>query len=125
MNYESRMDSFAFERSADIAQQRTQPECAILDELVRVLVQHPGGLRRWSVMRTIRIERERKSRDIPQKFEDEIERAFRRACATTDNPQAAPADALFFKPREKAGEVWAVFPDRAKAWLETGVSQRN
>jgi hypothetical protein len=84
---------------------------AILQELIKVLAPHPGGLRRWSIMRAIRKERENASRDIPQKFEDEIERTFRRFCADADNFKTracAPEEALFYRPKEKAGEVWAL-----------------
>jgi hypothetical protein len=41
-------------------------------ELVAVLAPHPGGLRRWSVMRAIRKNREAASRDIPLKLEADI-----------------------------------------------------
>jgi hypothetical protein len=106
-------------RRHDIAR-RTWTDPSIVTELINLLSRHPQGLRRWSVMRALRSERERHARDVPQKFEDAIERAFRRFCA--DQPESKTrgmnaADALFFRPLEKAGEVWAVYPDRAKAWL--------
>jgi len=89
-------------------------------DLITTLSQHPGGLRRWSVMRAIRRARENAQCDIPLKFEDEIERAFRKFCASDDfanAPTATATDALFFRPKDKAGEVWAVIPERANAWL--------
>jgi len=49
-----------------------------LAELIKVLAPHPGGLRRWSVMRGIRKDRESAVRDIPQKFEDDVERTLPR-----------------------------------------------
>jgi hypothetical protein len=93
---------------------------AILSELIKVLSPHPSGLRRWSVMRAIRKEREAASRDIPQKFEDEIERTFRRYCAESENAKTrncAPENELFYRPKDKAGEVWAVIPGRAETLL--------
>ena len=90
-------------------------------ELIKVLAPHPGGLRRWSVMRGIRKDRESAVRDIPQKFEDDVERTFRRFCANAGDAKAgtcAAKDAFFYRPKERAGEVWAIFPDRAKAWLD-------
>jgi hypothetical protein len=89
-------------------------------EIIKVLARHPHGLRRWSVMRAIRENRHRASQDIPQKLEADVERAFRRFCAGTDANKGSDYSALFFKPEEKAGEVWAVDPDRVRAWLERG-----
>ncbi|MBI1329409.1 MAG: hypothetical protein GC166_05845 [Alphaproteobacteria bacterium] len=116
MAFDNQAAAVSFEQAAEIAMRRTPADRAILDELVRVLAANPNGLRRWSVMRAIRKERDRTGREVPQKFEDEIERTFRRFCAVGDveKPDAEidPA-ALFFKPREKAGEVWALLPGRA------------
>ncbi|MEI9988396.1 MAG: hypothetical protein WDM86_00010 [Rhizomicrobium sp.] len=89
----------------------SRSERVTLDELVEVLSARPGGLRRWSVMRAIRASRTRRGRDIPQKFEDEVERAFRRHCADSAEMRSAPPGrVLFYRPKETAGEVWAVLP---------------
>jgi hypothetical protein len=115
-----RVDPLEPERGDDMAARKLRADQPILFELIKVLAPHPGGLRRWSVMRAIRNDRERASRDISQKFEDEVERTFRRFCADADDAKTRTCDAteaLFYRPREKAGEVWAIFPDRAKAWL--------
>ncbi len=96
---------------------RSDPSCVA--ELIDVLSQYPGGLRRWSVMRAIRRARENAQRDVPLKLEDEIERAFRKFCADGEfakAPDDVATSVLFFRLREKAGEVWAVIPDHAKAW---------
>lgn len=90
----------------------------ILNELIDVLKPHPRGLRRWSVMKAMRDNRKRNSRDIPHKFEDDIERVFRRFCA--DAPRALSAaneNSPFYRPIETAGEVWAMHPERAEALL--------
>ena len=50
-----------------------------------------------------------------------LERTFRTFCTEADPagiPKSAAKDALFYRPKEKAGEVWAVFPEKAKAWLD-------
>ena len=86
-------------------------ERAILDELVEVLSAHPRGVRRWVVMRSIRASRTKRGRDIPHKFEDEVERTFRRHCSTGTEPHPAqPGGARFYRPKETAGEVWAIIP---------------
>lgn len=88
-----------------------------LIELAKVLAAHPGGLRRWSVMRAIRSGREKSGREIPQKLEDEVERQFRRHCADVKGSAVLPEEALFYRPREKAGEVWAAYPERIRMLL--------
>lgn len=101
---------------------RQYPDAAILNELIAVLRQHPRGLRRWSVMRAIRNNRSRLSQNIPQKFEEQVERTFRRFCADTTEAESriCPADAApFYRPRETAGEVWALYQDRLAALFGT------
>lgn len=94
---------------------------AILVELIKVLTPYPGGLRRWSVMQAIRKDREHAAHEIPLQFEDEVERTFRRFCAdekVSKTGTGTPDDTLFYRPKEKAGEVWAICPDRVRAWLD-------
>jgi hypothetical protein len=112
------VDLFEPEQGSGLAARKLRSDHVILAELSAVLVRHPGGLRRWSVMRAIRKERERTGQDIPQNFEAEVERTFRRFCADVDAKTGGGAakDALFFRPSEKAGEVWAILRDRASSW---------
>lgn len=83
----------------------------IVEELVAALAPHPRGLRRWSVMRAIRKGRETVSREIPLKLESDVERIFRQFCR--DDSMRASNAALFCRPAEKAGEVWALDADYA------------
>ena len=78
----------------------------IVEELVAALAPHPKGLRRWSVMRAIRQGREKLSREIPLKLEADVERTFRRFCRNDE--ARASGTTLFYRPAEKAGEVWAL-----------------
>ena len=94
-----------------MSQDRGGPRPTIVEELVAALAGHPGGLRRWSVMRAIRKSREAVSRDIPLKLESDVERAFRQFCR--DDDMRASGTALFCRPAEKAGEVWALDADYA------------
>lgn len=90
------------------------PRPSILAELIGILKLHPKGLRRWSVMRAMRDNRQRFSLEIPAKFEAEVERVFRRYCADDKNFRICEVEeAHFFRPRETAGEVWALRPARA------------
>jgi hypothetical protein len=83
----------------------------LVAELVAVLARHPAGLRRWSVMRAVRQAREAKGRDIPLKLEADLERAFRQFCLddTGTATRKLPAHlTIFRRPKDKAGEVWAL-----------------
>ena len=108
-------DSAPAFRDSDMAALEHSP---LLGELITVLKPHARGLRRWSVMRAMRNNRIRQSRDIPQKFEDDVERVFRRYCAEDAENRICSAEvAPFYRPRETAGEVWALHPERAEALL--------
>lgn len=107
---------------------RSEAERIDLLDLIQVLLANPAGLRRWSVMRAIRSLRENRHVEISPKFEDEIGRVFRKFCEGEPPPKGvkgprAPEDALFHRPKEKAGEVWAAHLSRARARLkaEAGV----
>ena len=90
--------------------------------LIDVLRQNSQGLRRWSVMRAMRNRWEDADLPVSQKFEDDVERAFRRLCAGADafkNGSAEDEEAVFYRPGERAGEVWAVHEEQADIWLAT------
>jgi hypothetical protein len=100
--------------SGDASSQR------LLGGLIAVLKPHERGLRRWSVMRAMREHWKSHSRDIPIKFEQDIERVFRRYCIDHTESLVCSRDvAPFFRPRASAGEVWAMYPDRADALLSS------
>lgn len=94
---------------------RQRHDRSLLADLIAVLGAHPKGLRRWSVMRAMRTRRERAGHDLTLKFEDEIERLFRDFCAA--EPPVDGETKPFFRPKETAGEVWAVDPARLAAFL--------
>src|SRR3954469_2508088 len=98
-----RVNLFEPERDSELVARKLRTDAVILDELQTVLAAHPGGLRRWSVMRAIRKNRDRTGQDIPQNLEAEVERVFRRFCADADKKHGTTSrDALFYRPSEKA-----------------------
>lgn len=103
------------------ATHRRDADQSAIADLIAVLGAAPGGLRRWSVMRAMRARSEKRSREISPKFEDDVERIFRRYCAGDSvraGTMADPASELFYRPDDRAGEVWALNTARANAWLE-------
>ena len=94
---------------------RTRHDRTLLFDLVAVLEANPKGLRRWSVMRAMRTRRANAGHEITPKFEDEVERLFRDHCAP--EPPRENETRPFFKPKETAGEVWAVDPARLAPFL--------
>jgi hypothetical protein len=106
-------------RSAALTAARNRTNSSHLKDLVEVLLEHPEGLRRWSVMHAMRTRRERSGREVSQKFEDEVERAFRDRCAIEPATSCSDRGILFYKPKERAGEVWAAIPERAGEWLRS------
>jgi hypothetical protein len=95
---------------------RQRHDRTLLNDLIAVLEENPAGLRRWSVMRAMRTRRERAGQEITLKFEDEIERLFREYCVS--EPPRENEMRPFFKPKEKAGEVWAVDPAKLGTFFE-------
>lgn len=85
---------------------RHRHDRGLLGDLTAVLEEHPAGLRRWSVMRAMRKRRERGGHEISPKFEDDVERLFREYCVS--DPPRENETRPFFRPKDKAGEVWAV-----------------
>ncbi len=95
---------------------RKRHDRMLMKDLIDVLEANPRGLRRWSVMRAMRTRRERAGHEITPKFEDRVERLFREFCVS--DPPMENEKRPFFKPKDTAGEVWAVDTARLTVFLE-------
>lgn len=118
MTFEAAPPEIPVPCETDSARRKLRTEQCYVADLIKTLRPRRQGLRRWSVMRAMRIRREAAGLPIPQKFEDDVERVFRGLCADAiRNGNDSAAGALFYRPEERAGEVWAVYAERADAWL--------
>jgi hypothetical protein len=116
-------DTLDIDRISDApARNNRRLDYSYVHDLIAVLTKNPNGLRRWSVMQALRKTREKAGRNISQKFEDEIEHMFRRFCASPENVKS-DAEILFYRPAERAGEVWCVYPERAETWLKSAAGK--
>ena len=103
-----------------IAANRLREEAGYVVDLISVLQSHLGGRRRWAVMQAIRKLRTEAGTPVPENFEHAVESAFQQHCfgsGVFNKSKGATKPALFHWPLGKVGGVWAVYPDRAEAWL--------
>lgn len=108
------------QREAVLAAVRLREETLYVIDLIRVLKSHRSGRRRWAVMQSIRKDRAAAHLPIPENFEHAVESAFQQHCLESgvfNKGRGAKKPALFVWPLGKAGGVWAVDANAAKAWL--------
>lgn len=90
-------------------------------DLIEVLMPHPRGLSRRLVLHTLERKRKQTGLPIPEKFEQSVQSAFQRHCVDSlvfKKRKAPEWQGLFSFPQGKGSGIWAVYPDRANAWLE-------
>ena len=103
-----------------IAASRLREEAGYVMDLIRVLQSHAGGRRRWAVMQAIRKLRAEAGTPVPENFEHGVESAFQQHCVGSgvfNKSKGTTKPALFHWPLGKVGGVWAVYPDKADAWI--------
>ena len=103
-----------------IAASRLREETGYVRDLITVLQSHPGGRRRWAVMQAIRKLRTEAGTPVPENFEHAVESAFQQHCLGSgvfNKSKGTTKPALFHWPLGKVGGVWAVFSDKAEAWI--------
>jgi hypothetical protein len=103
-----------------IAANRLREEAGYVMDLISVLQSHLGGRRRWAVMQAIRKLRTETGAPVPENFEHAVESAFQQHCLGSgvfNKSKGATKPALFYWPLGKVGGVWAVYPDKAEAWI--------
>ena len=116
-----RRESEQFQSSESlIAASRLREEAGYVMDLISVLQSHLGGRRRWAVMQAIRKLRTEAGTPVPENFEHAVESAFQQHCAGSgvfNKSKGTTKPALFHWPLGKVGGVWAVYPDKAEAWI--------
>ena len=90
-------------------------------DLIEVLRPHPRGLSRRLVLHTLERKRKEAGLSIPEKFEQSVQSAYNKHSVDSSvfKKRKAPEwQGLFYSPQGKRSGIWAVYPDRANAWLE-------
>ena len=88
-----------------------------VEDLIRVLLPHKGGLTRGMVLHILEKNRRDVGLPIPPKFENAVQRAFNQNClgySGFDKRNLSDVEAPFYAPGGKGSGVWAVNP----AWLK-------
>jgi len=96
---------------------KVRKEHPYVKDLIAVLLPHPRGLDCGSVYNPIWERRKTAGATRPPKFEATVRRSFYGHCV--DSPiyrkrKAPPEEGIFHSPSRGR---WAVYPDKAKAWL--------
>ena len=106
---------------ADIAAKKLRLENPYVRDLIEVLMPHQGGLSRQFVLHTLEKKRKQAGLKIPPKFEQSVQSAYNQHSVDSSvfiKRKAPESDGLFYSPQGKGSGIWAVYRDRATAWLE-------
>jgi hypothetical protein len=90
-------------------------------DLIKVLYPHPAGLRRSIVIHSVLRNRKARGQSLPGTSDETIQSALQQYCvhaAAFKNRKAPVEDGIFHWPKGPRTGVWAIYPDKAQAWLK-------
>jgi hypothetical protein len=102
------------------AQKKLRVENPWVLDLIKVLYPHPKGLSRSIVLHTVQRNRRQRGHPLPGEPEATIQSALQQHCVHSSvfkKRSAPPEDGLFHWPKGAGAGVWAIYPERAQAWL--------
>ena len=92
-----------------------------VEDLIRVLFPHKGGMTRNMVLDALERERKKRRLPIPAKFEEAVQSAYNQNClgySAFKRRNLLDSDAPFYAPGGLGSGVWAVHPERARVWVK-------
>lgn len=101
-------------------QQQWRRDNPYVADLVEVMWPHGDtGLSRRKIIDTLERSRREKGLPVPDRFEETVQSAFNQHCmqSTVFRKRKVPTEGLFSSRRDGASAIWAVYRERAKAWL--------
>jgi len=104
-----------------VAERRLRLENPWVLDLIKVLYPHPNGLSRPIVIHMVLKNRRQRGHPIPENPEETIQSDLQRHCVDSKvfkRRKAPVEDGLFHWPKGPGAGVWAVYPDKAQAWLK-------
>lgn len=116
------------EFDADLAAKKLRRQNTYVRDLIEVLMPHPRGLRRPLVLHSLEQKRKQASLPIPEKFEQSVQSAYNqhRVDSLVFTKRKAPeSDGIFYSTQGKGSGYWAVYLDRATAWLEARLADQT
>lgn len=105
-----------------LAAKKLRSENPQVRDLIEVLLPHKNGLGRSWVIDAMEKRRRTKGLTIPAKFEASVQSAYNQHSvdsAVWQKRGSLAVDGLFYSPEGKGSGKWAVFPEKAAAWLRT------
>lgn len=104
-----------------IAAKKVRLENPYVKDLIEILMPYPNGLLRKMVLHMMEKKRERSGASIPENFEQSVQSSYNQHSVDSQvfiMRKAPESDGLFYSPQGKGSGIWAVYTDRATAWLE-------